>query len=192
MGQAKKLSLCRISKTEFPINVSSSPINMFKHLKMPSFQNQHTCKGYNYFLDKICCIKQVFLHQNNLFFLGAISPIFRYQVKNVAFHFLNKHNAAELPNDSKKGYEKMECNTHYSVSEFDINPGIACLNDRKLVVFFKICLPAEHVFLIQESSNEVLVEPKNCPKTKILHSYCTYFSTFYSKEGEKEPADCET
>ena len=47
-----------------------------------------------------------------------------------------------------------------------INPGIACLNDRKLVFFFKICLPAENVFLIQESSNEVLVEPKNCPKTK--------------------------
>ena len=63
---------------------------------------------------------------------------------------MNKHKAAELPNDSKKGYEKMECNTHYSVSEFDIkkiNPGIACLNDRKLaVVFFKICLSAENVF----------------------------------------------
>ena len=90
----------------------------------------------------------------------------------------------------------MECNTHYSVSEFDIkkiNPGIACLNDRKLVFFYQNLLACRKCFfLIQESSNEVLVEPKNCPKTKILHSYCTYFSTFYSKEGEKEPADCET
>ena len=179
MGQAKKLSLCRISKTEFPINVSSSPINMFKHLKMPSFQNQHTCKGYNYFLEKLCSVKQVFFTSEKPFLFGKVSS--RYQAISVAFHFLNKHKPRELHNESKKG------------SEFDIkkvNPEIACLNDKKQFSFKFACL--QKMVFIQEGSNEVLFEPKNCPKTKILHSYCTYCSTFYSKEGKKEPADCET